>query len=136
MEIQAISIFKTNKYKYPDKSVFNFTDGGGGMRGYKFSQETKTKMSKAAKKRTGENNPFYGHKHTEEWKQKYRYGENNPMYNIGEKHPNYRDDVPSPKELLAEYENGGITQRQMAEKYNCRIGLIERRLRKARGEIR
>lgn len=51
MEIQAISIFKTNKYKYPDKSVFNFTDGGGGMRGYKFSQETKTKMSKAAKKK-------------------------------------------------------------------------------------
>lgn len=51
MEIYAISIFKTNKYKYPDKSVFNFTDGGGGIRGFRHSDETKTKISEAGKGR-------------------------------------------------------------------------------------
>ena len=136
MKVQAIAIFKTNKYKNPDKSVFNFTDGGGGMRGYKFSQETKTKMSKAASKRTGEKNSFYGHKHTEEWKQKYWYGENNPMYGkTGEKHHNYRGDVPSPKDLLNEYETTNVTYKKLAEKYSCSENTINRRLKKARGEI-
>ena len=119
MEEQAISIFKTNKYKNPDKSVFNFTDGGEGTKGCD---------------RTGEKNSFYGHHHTEEWKQKYRYGKNNPMY--GKEPPHKRKDIPSEKELLAEYENGGITQRQMAEKYNCHLSMIEKRLRKARGEVK
>lgn len=35
MESQAIEIFKTFKYDYPERDVFNFTKGGDGFRGYK-----------------------------------------------------------------------------------------------------
>lgn len=68
---------------------YNLTPGGDGMsKGYKLSDETKHKMSKAKK---GENNPMYGRHHSEETLIKFR-GENNPMYGknrSGENNPFY-----------------------------------------------
>ncbi len=49
-------------------------------KGFKHTEETKRKMKEC---KIGENNPFYGKHHTEEWKQK-RSGKNN--FNYG-KHP-------------------------------------------------
>lgn len=57
MESQAIAIFKTFKYDYPERSVFNFTKGGDGSTGFKASPETKKLLSEL---RSGENNPMYG----------------------------------------------------------------------------
>lgn len=45
MEKLCIKSFKTFKYDYPEKSVFNFDKGGGGTSGYKHSDETKKKIS-------------------------------------------------------------------------------------------
>ena len=76
MEKQAIKIFKTYRYDYPERSVFNFTKGGDGSIGYKHTDNTKKKMSKIhkgkkisqkhreilSKKNSGKNNPMYGRK--------------------------------------------------------------------------
>ena len=51
---------------------FNFTDGGGGILGYKHTDKTKAKLSELGSQRVGEKNGFYGKKHTEETKQKNR----------------------------------------------------------------
>lgn len=72
---------------------YNLTEGGHSLRGYKYSDEAKQKISESHK---GEKNPFYGRQHSEEWRQKMSErmkGENNPFYNnhslAGKKHPMY-----------------------------------------------
>lgn len=143
MEKLCIRSFKTYKYDYPEKNIFNFTKGGDGMSGYKhtkdtlkkisethkgkeISKETRRKMSESHK---GEKNHMWGKKHTPEACKKIT--DNHADFS-GEKGPKYRHDVPSPQELLIEYNSGNITQKKMAEKYNCSLHLIETRLRKAR----
>ena len=43
LEYEAVEIFKTNRYKYPENEGFNFRDGGEVK---EFSEETKKKISK------------------------------------------------------------------------------------------
>lgn len=45
----------------------------------------------------------------------------------------YQKQVPTPKELLNEYEQGNVTHEDLAKKYNCSKITINHRLRKARG---
>lgn len=63
---------------------FNFTDGGEGIRGYKHSEKTREKMSRAHKgKYCGENSPNYGKKLLKEHREKISCamsGKNNPNY--------------------------------------------------------
>lgn len=92
----------------------------------KISEETRKKMSESHK---GEKNHMWGKKHTEETKRKISENNGAPS---GKKHPKYRHDVPSPQELLIEYNSSDITQKELAKKYNCSLHLIETRLRKAR----
>ena len=106
MEKSLIALYQSNCRRYRDPEYgYNETDGGDGMNGWTPTEESRQKMSQSAKDRVarlgynpifdenkyGENNPFYGHVHTEESKQKMReskfgkmVGENNPMY--GKKH--------------------------------------------------
>ena len=57
--------YSNNKY------LTNFTWGGEGSSGYKFSEESKRKMSESQKgKQAGKNHPLYGKHHTEESKRK------------------------------------------------------------------
>lgn len=58
---------------------YNMTDGGEKLYGennpfygHRHNEETKEKISKIASLRTGEKNPFYNHHHTEETKNKIR----------------------------------------------------------------
>ena len=53
-----ISCFKDMKY-----SLANVTEGGEGPAGFKFSIESRKKVSEVTK---GENNPFYGRKYSEQ----------------------------------------------------------------------
>lgn len=64
-EIAAIA-----KYNTKDRSIgYNLTDGGDGGSGYKFTDEQRANLSRAKKgKYTGSENPFWGKKHTEEFK--------------------------------------------------------------------
>jgi len=57
-------------YNTRDRDIgYNLTDGGDGPSGFKPSDETRRKMSEAKKgKYVGEENPFYGKRHTEEYK--------------------------------------------------------------------
>lgn len=84
MESHAIELFKTFKYDYPEREVFNFTKGGDGAIGRIPSDETRKKQSKTMKGRyCNTNNPFYGKKHTEETKKRNaeaHTGKNNTFY--------------------------------------------------------
>lgn len=60
MERFCIKHLKTYRYDYPDRSVFNFTEGGEGTCGYKHSEETRKKLRESM---TGRN-------HSEETRKK------------------------------------------------------------------
>lgn len=71
MEKLCIKSFKTFKYDYPGRNVFNFTEGGDGSSGYKHSKEALKKMSESQTNKTL----------SEETKKKLRIankGNNNP----------------------------------------------------------
>ncbi len=72
LEYEAVEIFKTNRYKYPENEGFNFRDGG---KVKEIPEESKQKMSEAKK---GEKHHFYGKKRPEHSKK--MKGENNPFY--------------------------------------------------------
>nr|WP_257150429.1 NUMOD3 domain-containing DNA-binding protein [Bacillus thuringiensis] len=62
---------------------YNITKGGKGVVGHAHSTETKRKISEANKKLAGENNPFYGEKHSDETRDiisKALRAENHPLY--------------------------------------------------------
>ena len=65
------------------KKGYNSTEGGEGVNGYKHTEEAKQKMSEIRKKFTGEKNPMYGKKFSEEHRKKLsesHKGINHPMY--------------------------------------------------------
>lgn len=102
IEIELIKFYKTNVCEYKsDANGYNCTSGGQGVNNWIPSDETRKKMSDAAKQRLknpenhpmfgthrcGEDNPFYGKKHSVETKNKIskankeRFSkENNPMF--------------------------------------------------------
>lgn len=65
-EIQFIKLFNSNNREIG----YNLTEGGEGSSGFKHSVESRQKMSqtKIDMNLSGENNPFYGQKHTSESK--------------------------------------------------------------------
>ena len=155
LEYEAVEMFKTNRYKYPENEGFNFRDGGNV---YKYSEESKRKMSKShkgkepwnkgktgcyseetlQKKSESMKGKNIGYKHSEESKQKMsesKKGENNPMYNkTGEKHHLYKDNVPSGEKLYEEWKSG-LSQRQLGKKYNCSDNCIGRRIKRYKKEL-
>ena len=71
-EAKNIEILLIEKYGRKDLgtgNLVNLTDGGEGSLGVIVSEETRQKLSEAQK---GENNGFFGKKHSEETRQKYR----------------------------------------------------------------
>ena len=91
--LNQMEIFYIKKYN----PQFNFTEGGDGSSGFRYSEESKKRMSEARKGKThslktrkkmseskkGENHPMYGKTHSLETKKKIseaNKGENNPMY--------------------------------------------------------
>jgi len=64
--------------------LVNLTDGGEGLSGFVYTEET---LKKRSISQTGEGNGFFGHKHTEEVRKKHSLlvrGESHPMF--GKKH--------------------------------------------------
>lgn len=53
MESQAIEIFKTYHYDYPEKSVFNFDKGGKGKIGYHHTLDSQKQSSNSHNNKTG-----------------------------------------------------------------------------------
>ena len=65
---------------------FNFTEGGDGISGYRHTEKSKRKMSKAQK---GENNPMYGKIHSEETRKKMSKAQNTTgFYRVSKKKDN------------------------------------------------
>lgn len=152
---------------------YNLTEGGHSVRGYKYTDEVKQKISEAIKKRwqdpeylkkmenrpkqcgekngmygdhrfTGENNPMYGKKHSEETRKKMSEhhadvsGENNPFYGnhslAGKNNPMYgKTHSEEARKKMSDaikgrhWYNNGIVQIQSFE---CPIGFTKGRLKK------
>ena len=70
-ELNEWEQYYIKKYNTKAPNGYNLTDGGEGISGYFFSEESKEKMSKAKQgKYTGENSWNYGIKRSDEFKQK------------------------------------------------------------------
>lgn len=106
-DINYLETYYINYYKTFENG-YNLTEGGGGVKGYKLTDEQKDKISKLF---TGENNPMFGKKgnenpnfgkkRTDEMIEKYRaskLGDKNPMFlkegtlkgKYGKDHPSSR----------------------------------------------
>ena len=59
LEYEAVEIFKTNRYKYPENEGFNFKDGGDVK---EVSEETKKKLSKKLSESKNTSGYLYVHK--------------------------------------------------------------------------
>ena len=101
-----------NIYKqiYNPRFDFEYTSHGG------LTEEHKKKISEAMK----------GHKHTENTRKKMS---ENHWDVSGKNNPKYRHDLPSDEKLFQEWTEG-MTQKQLAEKYNAGVSTIQRRLKK------
>lgn len=116
---------------------FNFTNGGDGVLGYKwtkpFSEEHRKKisegnkgksLSKETKKKIGEGNK--GKTCSEETKKRMSEAKK------GEKHPYYRHDIKV-EDVLRLY-NEGNSMRQISRMLNCSLSCIKRRIKLAKEE--
>ena len=110
MEIKLIALYKSNCHRYKNPEYgYNMTDGGEGPVGVIRSEETRKKLSKAAKKQmkdprmiellsqkklglyNGDKNPNYGNKYSDDvrikiseaTKKRLAKPENNPRYGTG-----------------------------------------------------
>jgi len=125
-EIFLIANFNTRNHDIG----YNGTDGGDGASGYKYSEEAKKQMSERRKgKYIGENNPFFGKKHTEETKQhlsvlkKQMYKDNQEKYdqlNILQCDLNRETCL----QIQREYLQKDISMEKLTEKYNTNINTI------------
>ena len=109
-EVEFIAMYKTNccRYKNPEFG-YNMTDGGEGNVGIKWTDEAKEKLSDYMKALhasknspytfvphyVGEEHPMYGHKHTDEAKQKVSQANKGRF--VGEK--SYMYGVPKSEEI-------------------------------------
>lgn len=132
---------------FEDKQHYNLTEGGGGIVGFKHSLETRKNQSE---RMNGVNNPFYGKSHSDETKHKIRKAKMNrpnPHTNkqnkkigdalrgrVQEDSNGFRHDLPTPKEIYNEWKSG-LTQKQLAEKYNCGERTISRRIARHKTEM-
>lgn len=72
-ELNSKECFYIEKYNSMTPQGYNLCDGGGRTLGFKHTEESKKSMSNNKKgKYTGEDNHFYGKKHTEATKEKMR----------------------------------------------------------------
>lgn len=72
-ELNNKEIYYIKKFNCIYPNGYNLCCGGGNTEGYKYTSIARSKMSSSRKgKYTGENNHFYGKKHTEETKKKMK----------------------------------------------------------------
>ena len=64
----------------------------------------------------------------------FKHKRRNPPKYKGENHPQYKQHIPAPMDLLKEYEEG-LNIPQLSEKYNCSTSTIHRRINKARRSL-
>ena len=85
-EIELIKFYGKKNRKNPDGLLVNHTDGGDGMLGWEPSEETRKKWSDQRRgKNLGDENPFYGRKHTKEFVKKISKTNKGNSYSLGRK---------------------------------------------------
>ena len=148
-----ISFYNT----FENKNHYNLKPGG--EKDYNLSDETRQKISKNHADVSGKKNPAYRHDipSAQELLEEYEKGnikqkDMAKKYNCsivlierrlrkarkekyGDKgHPSLYAHIPSPKELLHEYNLGNTTYKELSEKYNCSPSTIHKRIKKVRDD--
>lgn len=121
IEKLLIAIFKTNCKRYSNPELgYNMTDGGDGMSGYVFTEESKEKMRRPRPSIQGENHPMYGVR---------KFGEENPNYGnhklAGENHHmwgKHHSDATKEKISIANSNPSSETREKMRQ---AKIGLYD-----------
>jgi group I intron endonuclease len=157
IEIYLISFWRENSKIL----LCNITDGGEGTLGYKFSNESKNKISKSQKLRLSNkiNHPLFGKKHTKESIEKNREsnkGEKSFLYNKrGNLHPRYGKSISDEQkniivntnkkraklkdnhidEIIKLYEPRKVTLTEISKKYNVSVSSISKVIKKRQNEI-
>lgn len=116
--------FFINLYKSKD-SKYGYNIKSGGLNG-KLSEETKKKLSILNK---GENNKFFGKKHTEESKQKV--SQNTKYYHSIGAYDNAKENLrkftnEEEKIIIDFYKKGNVTIQEILKKFDCSNGTFER----------
>jgi len=109
---------------------YNLTEGGGGILGFRHSEETKEQISRNSATKSGIENPNFGTHRSEEIKEKIsktmqgtNIGEDNPMYNRrGKEHPNIieEDIIIQIVNML----NENMLQKDISKKLNIGLNII------------
>jgi len=111
------------------KPEYNVSPTAGSSLGIKRSAKSIAKRRASMPDQSGENNPFYGKKHSQEWIEQNLIGENNPGAGLfGELNPNSKLTNDQRREI---YRLGkmGLSQRKRAEAFGvskCPIARIDK----------
>lgn len=134
--------FWISYFKNSNAILYNSTDGGDGISGYKHSKKSKLKMSENHTYKYGKEHHLFGIGHSQETKDKISrlnkgklVGDKNPMYGKcaenspcfgrkGDKHPNTKISDEDLITLKQELLTNCFTLKQLAEKYKVSITLI------------
>jgi group I intron endonuclease len=120
-----IKYFQTNNKNFG----YNLTKGGEGTFGYKPTYESIQKWKNSLPDRSGENNPFYGKRHSKETRKilsNKRKGKN---------HRDYRHDL-NDKEIIRLYTQEKFSIRKIAKILKCNPSTIANRLQKNNVQLR
>lgn len=125
-EIRLIAELKTNAMQ--GGFGYNMTSGGDGNFGYRFSDESKRKMSLSRKGRKrserydarGENNPFFGLTHSEEFRKRLS---EIASQRRGRKNPNSKLTVAQCEEIKSLIQQG-LSNAAIARHYNVSVNPV------------
>jgi group I intron endonuclease len=121
-ELKEAEIFWISYLKQIGVQLYNLTDGGDGILGYKYTDAQKQALSDRMKGIfAGDKNPFFGQKHTDETKQILSASMTKRQANkefVGSKHAHPKLNEELVAQIRKQYYETNISQNDLAKEYD------------------